>query len=510
MAAADVCTLVTAFYPIKSKFPTTTYIAWAKTFLQLDSLIVLFTTSECAPVFQELRMSKPIHIIISPFEELYMWKQYKDTWIANHAIDHERNIHTPELYAVWAQKAIFVEQAILKNPFRTKHFFWCDIGAFRGTLSEEIRRSFPSTKHFPNNTVLFSSIASLTAEDRVVQADGIVGNFQYTNRIVGGLWGGEKEACLRWRHAYEAMLIRYFRAGRFAGKDQSIMLSAYLENPSLGVIVKPSLHNVDEWFFLEYLLSDMNAPYILDDTYRLLTAPLTATAPVTPQLSILIPIYNGVEYLEECIRSVLAQTYKDYEILIAVNGHGTDGGSVGSTAKKLAELDSRIRVVIQPPPIASKVESLNDIIAHARAEWICILDCDDTWLPTKLEEQIAVKQSVARDAAVIGTFCVYFGSTTGEPNIPGGDINTYILTIVNPIINSSSMIHRSYCRWRKEHEGLEDYELWMRIALAGGRMYNVPKVLTRHRIHADSAFNSRHLDPTPLRKQFQELQTIPR
>jgi glycosyltransferase involved in cell wall biosynthesis len=293
------------------------------------------------------------------------------------------------------------------------------------------------------------------------------------------------------------MLIRYFHAGRFAGKDQSVMLSAYLENPSLGVIVKPSLHDID-WFFLEYLLSEMQVPYILDDSYQ------SAAVAVAVAISILIPIHNGVEYLEECIRSVLAQTYTNYEVIIAVNGHGADGGIVGNTAKQLAKLDSRIRVIIQGPPIASKVESLNDIMRHARAEWICLLDCDDTWLPTKLEEQIAAKQSVACDAAVIGTFCAYFGSYTGSPHRPGGYIDSGVLATVNPIVNSSSMIHRSFCEWRNEYE-LEDYDLWMRIALAGGRMYNIPKVLTRHRIHTGSAFNSRQLDPTPLRQRFQAM-----
>ena len=225
-----------------------------------------------------------------------------------------------------------------------------------------------------------------------------------------------------------------------------------------------------------------------------------------PHISILIPVYNGIEFLEECIRSVIAQTYTDYDVLIGVNGHGSDGGIVGSIASTYANLDSRIRVVIQGAPIASKVESLNDLMIHAHGEWICLLDCDDAWLPTKLEEQIMAKQSVARHASVIGTFSTFFGSWTGSPIVPGEHIDTRTMADVNPIINSSSMIHRSLCRWRiEQREGLEDYELWMRIALAGGRFYNIPKVLTRHRVHASSAFNSKQLDPTPLRMRFNEL-----
>lgn len=249
-------TVVTAFYPIRSKFPSEHYYVWAKEFMRLEAPIVLFTESALRPLFQSMRINgRPLHIVETPFEDLESWKLYKSHWYQHSTMDHEL-YHTPELYALWAQKAWFVAEAVTKNPFGTTHFFWCDIGAFREPMTYEMRSSFPRVECFPEDRILMCSVKPLADGDWKREQDGIVGNFRYENRIVGGLWGGVAAACLRWRSAYEAQLIRYFTAGRFAGKDQSVMLSAYLEDTSLARIVRPTTKQGDHWFFLEYALSE--------------------------------------------------------------------------------------------------------------------------------------------------------------------------------------------------------------------------------------------------------------
>jgi hypothetical protein len=75
--------------------------------------------------------------------------------------------------------------------------------------------------------------------------------------IVGGLWGGDKEACLAWKEAYHRMLHLYFEKGRYAGNDQMVMLSTLLENPSLACVVSPTRADINQWFFLPYLLSSL-------------------------------------------------------------------------------------------------------------------------------------------------------------------------------------------------------------------------------------------------------------
>lgn len=280
-------TLVTAFYPIKSKFPTEQYLKWARNFMKIQAPIVMFTTPELARAFKQLRNDTgPLYMIGVPFEELDAWVLYKDEWIAHHAMDHEKEYHTPELYAIWAQKAFFVEHAVRLNPYETEYFFWCDIGAFRAeTVEKRILERFPSAAHLSKDSILLSAINPLTPEDSRLHEDGIRGEFSHVNKIVGGLWGGGKEGCLRWKSAYEQMLIRYFASGRFAGKDQSVMLSAFLQDPSLATVARCNILDIDIWFYLEYLLADIDIPLEAEATYA---------ATQAPQLPVSVSIKGGL------------------------------------------------------------------------------------------------------------------------------------------------------------------------------------------------------------------------
>lgn len=221
-------------------------------------------------------------------------------------------------------------------------------------------------------------------------------------------------------------------------------------------------------------------------------------------VSVLTPLYNGVEFLEECVDSVIAQTYTDWEMIIAVNGHGEDGGAVAERAREVAAKDTcgRVRVVVQPK-VSGKVASLNQIRDEARGEWICLLDADDLWLPTKLEEQIAALRGPAKNCAVIGTGCQYFGNMGGMPSLRIGLLQFRDFLQCNQVINSSTMIHRSYCRWRDNYFGMEDYDMWLRITAAGGLIYNVWNVLVKHRIHGASSFNAVGQNPEVLRADFE-------
>ena len=231
----------------------------------------------------------------------------------------------------------------------------------------------------------------------------------------------------------------------------------------------------------------------------------------SPFISILTPVYNGVEFLEECLTSVCNQTYTDWDMWIGVNGHGPDGGEVLATVRRIVsavplEVRNRIHVRLQPPPLKGKVESLNDLMQYVRGEWIALLDCDDVWDPHKLEIQVRTLKEEGRHAAVLGTFCRYFGTMGGSPHLPAGYIDPTILGQVNPLINSSALVHRSLARWRYTDicYGMEDYDLWMRISLAGGKLYNVPYMLVGHRIHPTSAFNAVGQDPKRLQEQYRE------
>ena len=203
-------------------------------------------------------------------------------------------------------------------------------------------------------------------------------------------------------------------------------------------------------------------------------------------ISILIPIYNGIEFIDESVMSVINQTYTDWELLIGVNGH-PENSNVFLTAKKY-EIDSnnsnKIRV-FDLFHIKGKSNTLNEMIKLCNYNYIAILDVDDIWLPEKL----AIQSNFLNIYDVIGSRCVYFGDTKLILPLPIGDITMFDFTKTNPIINSSSVIRKELCFWVEN--GIEDYDLWLRLRKMTKKFYNCDEVLVKHRIHNTSAFNSK-------------------
>lgn len=204
-------------------------------------------------------------------------------------------------------------------------------------------------------------------------------------------------------------------------------------------------------------------------------------------ISILMPVYNGIEYISESVQSVLDQTFHDWELIIAVNGHEPNS-FVYKIAMDYASIDERIRVH-DWHQITGKANTLNAMIPLCKYDYIAILDVDDIWLPTKLAVQAELVKQNLYD--VVGTKCVYFENLEGVvPDIPDGDISDFNFKLVNPVINSSAVLIKDLGLWKEEFAGVEDYELWVRLRLAGKKFYNFEDVLVKHRVHASSAFNT--------------------
>jgi teichuronic acid biosynthesis glycosyltransferase TuaG len=204
-------------------------------------------------------------------------------------------------------------------------------------------------------------------------------------------------------------------------------------------------------------------------------------------ISILIPIYNGIEFIEESVSSVLNQTYDKWELLIGVNGHPQDS-EVYKIAKEYENKCNKIRV-FDFYDIKGKSNTLNFMLQFCNFNHVAILDVDDIWHPQKLELQ----SQALNDFDVIGSNCVWFGDRPGVvPQIPTGDISNIDFSIVNPIINSSTIIRKELCYWNEN--GIEDYDIWLRLRKNNKKFYNFKEILVKHRIHDNSAFNSKGND----------------
>ena len=212
-------------------------------------------------------------------------------------------------------------------------------------------------------------------------------------------------------------------------------------------------------------------------------------------ISILLPIYNGIEFLPQSLNSIISQTYTQWELIIGINGYEKNS-DVYTTAKKTEQLDKRIKVY-DLYTIKGKSEALNKMLFFSNYEWISLIDVDDIWLPTKLINQIQFTENYD----VIGTNCKYFGDLNMSPSLPLEDLSHFNFLYYNPIVNSSSLIKKDLCFWQSDT--IEDYELWLRLWKQGKKFYNVKSVEVLHRIHKNSAFNSKgHHNITELLNKY--------
>ena len=104
-----------------------------------------------------------------------------------------------------------------------------------------------------------------------------------------------------------------------------------------------------------------------------------------PELvSIIMPSYNTAKYIEESIKSVLAQTYMNWELLIV------DDCSTDNTDEIVQPFlsDKRVKYLKNEKNSGAAI-SRNRALREAKGKWIAFLDSDDLWMPEKLEKQIA-------------------------------------------------------------------------------------------------------------------------
>jgi len=129
-----------------------------------------------------------------------------------------------------------------------------------------------------------------------------------------------------------------------------------------------------------------------------------------PTVTIITPAYNASEFVAETIASALAQTWRDFELLIVDDG-STD--TTLSIAQAWERTDRRIRVLtrVHGGPAAAR----NTAIAHARGAFLALLDSDDVWFPSFLEAQMAVFREFRPCDVVTGNAYNRGGPRDGQP-----------------------------------------------------------------------------------------------
>lgn len=190
----------------------------------------------------------------------------------------------------------------------------------------------------------------------------------------------------------------------------------------------------------------------------------------TVTVSVVIPAYNAAWCIRRAIDSVLAQSFRDFELIVV------DDGSTDGTAAVLAAYGDAVRVVAKPNGGLSSARNAG--IAAARGEYVAFLDADDWWLPAKLERQVAMMRS--RPALVFCSTAARTETPSGEPLgqwrcgcTTGPALESIFAANAFVAGSGSAVLARRDALARaggfdEALPSLEDIDMWIRLATLGG------------------------------------------
>ncbi len=237
--------------------------------------------------------------------------------------------------------------------------------------------------------------------------------------------------------------------------------------------------------------------------------------PRCPRVSVVVPVFGVERFVATAIDSVLAQTFRDLELILVDDGSTDRSDEICASYK-----DPRIRLVRQPN--AGLAAARNAGIRLARGEYIALLDADDEWLPGKLARHVEVLDRIPSAGA---SFCQsenmdLAGRSLGFRfrDVPGAatevagavwaDLTPLGILLNNPMAPSNLVIRRSALdriartttgaagsrvEWFDEDRALphEDTECLFRMLWTGIRFVHLKQCLTRYRLLVGS-LSARH------------------
>ena len=182
------------------------------------------------------------------------------------------------------------------------------------------------------------------------------------------------------------------------------------------------------------------------------------------KVSVVVPTYNRAYRLEETLRSVVNQTYQDFELIVV------DDGSTDDTSKVMQSFPGAQYIFMEENSGVSSAR--NKGLAHAKGRYICFLDSDDLWDEKKLQVQVQWMEENP-DCQVCYTDEVWIrGGVRVNPMNKhrkySGDIFRYCLPLC--IVSPSSAMLRGVIfddigNFDESLPVCEDYDLWLRIAM---------------------------------------------
>jgi glycosyltransferase involved in cell wall biosynthesis len=209
----------------------------------------------------------------------------------------------------------------------------------------------------------------------------------------------------------------------------------------------------------------------------------------SPVVSVIVPSYNTAGYIAECLESVFAQTYRDFEVIV-VNDESPD-----TPALERALEPFRSRIVYLTQKSAGPARARNTAVRASRGRYIALLDSDDAWNPDFLEVQVAALEgdptldAIYPDAMLFGDH-PHAGRTFMEVCPSNGPV-TFAALVTQRCNVLVSLLMRREALFRvglfdESLRSVEDFDLWARLVAQGGRIAYHRKILLRFRKRRDS------------------------
>jgi glycosyltransferase involved in cell wall biosynthesis len=191
-----------------------------------------------------------------------------------------------------------------------------------------------------------------------------------------------------------------------------------------------------------------------------------------PRVSVIIPAFNAEAFLARALRSVEAQTYKDFEIVLI------DDGSTDGTAEVACSFEN-VRYFHQSNQYQAVAR--NRGLEEAEGEIVAFLDADDEWLPEKLERQLAFMEEKGSKISYSDTYYLKEGKRVRysklAPPYEGQILNTLIeewldfcFITMNTVVAEKRLLEEvGGFDEAAPFFSFEDYGLWLQVALSGAR-----------------------------------------
>lgn len=205
-----------------------------------------------------------------------------------------------------------------------------------------------------------------------------------------------------------------------------------------------------------------------------------------PKVSVVIAAHNHAHFLPDCLGSVKAQTYPDYEVIVIDNG-STD--NTKETVQKLAWDKLRYHYQADTGSVAGPRNTGTKL---ARGEYVAYLDSDDSWRPDKLAKVMKVLADHPEIDLVTHELIVRAYGKLGEILRVGRNTEDIsgLLFEGNCVLGSATVVRKKAMDEIGGFDGdrrfihVEDYETWFRLAARGKKFFFINEVLGEYRIHS--------------------------